>query len=339
MDFSFKKRASAKTSDERRRLTNLLGLDFASSGIKAVRIKKGKEGPVLTAADLLPPLAAGAEERPAIPKPLSDYYTALAATVPGAMLRVFSAQTDEDAEIEETVREHLTVPSDCRIGGRVLRSVRRESVLLGVAVPEKTVQQFLKMFANGAPAPRSFEISGLAAMSAFLFTRGGETSEKTVCAVEAGARCTYAAFFSRNQLQIANRFDLGGDTINAQIQRALGIDEDTSRTILTADSSVDVSAPVRSVAGPFLKQLAIYREFVERQNKSTFSGVYLSGGLALSVHWRQALRDALNVEPEVWSPFEKLSVAPDVIPERLAGQEPRFAAAAGAALAGIETNS
>jgi Tfp pilus assembly PilM family ATPase len=320
----------------KRRHANLLGLDFGTSGIKAVRIKKGKERPALAAVDQLPPLTDGAAERPPIPKPLSDYYVALAATVPGAILRVFNAPFPENAEIEDVVRDHLTVPADCRIGGIVIRPGRRECTMLGVAVPEKTVQHFLKLFSDGAPAPRSFELSGLAAMSAFLFNRGDETAERTVCLIEAGSRYTYAAFLNRNQLQIANRFEIGGDALSAQIRRALGVDEEMSRTILTADSSVDVSGPVCSAAGPFLKQLSIYREFVERQNKSTLSGVYLSGGLALSVHWRQALQDALGVKPEVWSPFEKLDVAPEVIPETLSGQEPRFAAAVGAALVGLE---
>jgi len=339
MDFSLKKSAFTKTSDQGRRLTTLLGLDFATSGIKAVRIKKGKERLALAAVDLLPALNAGAEERPQIPKPLSDYYVALSATVQGAMLRVFNAPFPEDAEMEDIVREHLTVPADCRIGGSVIRPGRRECTILGVAVPEKTIQHFLKLFASGAPAPRSLELSGLAAISAFLFTRGDEVADQTVCLIEAGSRYTYAAFLNRNQLQIANRFEIGGDVLSEQIQRTLGIGEEMSRTILTADSSVDVSGPVRSAAGSFLKQLSIYREFVERQNKSTLAGVYLSGGLALSSPWHDVLHDALGIKPEVWSPFEKLDVAPEGIPEKLSGHEPRFAAAVGAALAGIEGGS
>ncbi len=339
MSPALKKQTTNGTDPARRKPPNLLGLDFGTSGIKAVRIKKGKERPALAAVDLLPPLDADATERPSIPKPLSDYYVALAATVQGAMLRVFNTQLPEDGNVEDAVREHLTVPADCRIGGSVIRSVRRECTMLGVAVPEKTVQHFLKLFAGGAPAPRSFELSGLTAMSAFLFTRGDEVADKTVCLIEAGSRYTYAAFLTCNQLQIANRFDIGGDALSEEVQRVLGVDEEMSRTILTADSSVDVAGPVRSVAGPFLKQLSIYKEFVERQNKSTLSGVYLSGGLALSSHWGVVLRDALGVNPEVWSPFEKLDVAPEVIPEKLAAHEPRFAAAVGAALAGIEGDS
>ena len=324
------------TEGAKRRHANLLGLDFGSSGIKAVRIKKGKDGPVLTAADLLPPLAADAAVRPQLPKPLSDYYVALAATVPGSMVRLFHTPMPENAAVEDLVKEHLTAPSGSRIGGRVIQPGRRECTLLGVAVPDSTVQHFLKLFASGAPAPRSFELSGLAAMSAFLFSRGGETAGRTVCLIETGLRYTYAAFFTGEQLQIVNRFDMGAGTISTQIQRSLGVDEETSRAVLTVDSSVDMSGPVRAAATPFFKQLAIYREFVERQNRSTLSAVYLSGGLAMSAHWRLALQEALNIQPVVWNPFERLEVAPGAVPESLAGQESRFAAAVGAALAGLE---
>lgn len=333
MNFGVKNRPKEAA---KRRHANLLGMDFGTSGVKAVRIKKGKEGPVLMAADVLPLPAADAAERPALPKPLSEHYAALAATVSGAMLRVFNAQVAENAAVEDVVKEHLTVPGDFRVGGLVLRPGRRESAVLGVALPEQTVQYYLKLFSNGAPALRSLELSGLAAISAFLFTRGQETAGQTVCLIEAGSRYTYAAFLNGSQLQIAGRFEAGGDSLNVQIQRALGLDEETSRAVLTSASSVDVSGPVRTAAGAFFKQIAIYREFVERQNKSALARVYLSGGLALSVHWRQAIQDALSVETEVWSPFEKLNIAPGALPAALAGHEPRFAAAVGAALAGLE---
>jgi Tfp pilus assembly PilM family ATPase len=321
-----------------RRLANLLSLDFATSGIKAVRLKKTKEQIVLAAADILPNIAESAEERPVLSKPLSAYYVALCATMDNTIMRVFpQILPEENEDIEAIVRENLSTASDYRTSGLVLSRARgkRESSVLGVAVPEKTVQRYLSLFASGAPAPRSLEISGLAAFSAFLFNYGAQTENQTICLIETGARYTYAAFLCRNQLQLVNRFDVGGDMLQRQVQGALGVDTEMAETILSG-GSVDVSGPIRQVLNPFTRQLSIYREFVERQSKSSLSGVYISGGQATSSYWQAAVKEVLGVVPQIWDPFEKISIAQGAFPEKFKGQEPRFAAAVGAALAGMD---
>jgi Tfp pilus assembly PilM family ATPase len=325
------------TKEQGRRLTHLLGLDFATTGIKAVRLKKTKDLIALAAADILPPCSPDAEERPAMPKPLSTYYAALCATMDDAALRVFTQTIPEEEDIEALVRTSLNAAADSRVGGLVLSRAKgkRESTLLGISVPEKTIHRYLELFANGAPAPHSLELSGLAALSAFLYNCGAQTENQTVCVIETGARHTYASFLHRNQLQIINRFDVGGDSLVRQVETALGVDADMAGTIL-AGGSVDVSSQVRQVLGPFTRQLSIYREFVERQNKSTLSAVYISGGLATSAYWQTAIKEVLGFIPQVWSPFEKIEIQPGAFPENLKGQESRFAAAVGAALAGME---
>ncbi|MEI7850867.1 MAG: pilus assembly protein PilM [Kiritimatiellales bacterium] len=329
---------TATTKEQGRRLTHLLALDFATSGIKAVRLKKNKDLIALAAADILPPCSPDAEERPELPKPLATYYAALCATMDDAVLRVFTQTIPEEEDnIEAIVRTSLNAAADSRVGGLVLSRAKgkRESTLLGISVPEKTIRRYLELFANGAPAPHSLELSGLAALSAFLYNCGAQTENQTVCVIETGTRHTYASFLYRNQLQIINRFDVGGDSLVRQVETALGVDADMASTILTG-GSVDVSSQVRQVLSPFTRQLSIYREFVERQNKSTLSAVYISGGLATSSYWQTAIKEVLGFIPQVWNPFEKIEIQPGAFPEHLKGQESRFAAAVGAALAGME---
>ncbi len=323
--------------EQGRRPANLLALDFASSGVKAIRLKKNKDHIVLAAADILPASAPEAEEKPVLPKPLAAYYAAVCATMENSVVRVFNQILPEEEDIEALVRENLSAAKDSRVSGLVLSRARgkRESVVLGVAVPEKTIQYYLTLFANGAPAPHSLEISGLAAFSAFLFNRSAQTESQTICLIETGARCTYVAFLHRNQLQLVNRFDIGSNTLQRQVQMALGVDNAMAETILSG-GSVNVSVPVGQALNPFIRQLSIYREFIERQNKSTLSAVYMSGGPAVSPYWQTAIKEVLGSAPEVWNPFEKIEIPPEVYPEHLKGQESRFAAAVGAALAGME---
>jgi len=320
-----------------RKLSNLLALDFAHSGVKAVRLKKTKDRFVLCAADILPPVNLDAGERPQLPKPLSAYYTSMCVSPKDANLRVFGHVMQEDEKIEQVVRENLSASDEFRVAGRMLAEGKgkKESSLLGVAIPESTVGQHLDLFDVGAPAPHSLELAGLAAFSTFMFNRGKQTASQTVCLIETGRCYTYVAFFHKNQLQVVNRFEVGGEAVEKQVQIALGVDEEMAGTIL-AGGSVDVAAPIRAALASFVKQLAIYREFVERQNQTSLSGVYLSGGEAASSYWQSAIQDVLSLTPVVWNPFEKIEIPDGVYPENLKGQESRFAAAVGAALGGME---
>ena len=339
MDLKQKNTKQAKKTKEpgQRKLSNLLALDFAHSGVKAVRLKKAKGRIVLSAADILPPVDLDAGERPSLTKALSAYYTSVCASPTEAHLRVFGCVLEDGDQLVDVVRDNLSVSEDFRVAGRTLVEGvgKKESSILGIAIPENVVGQHLDLFVTGAPAPHSLELSGLAAFSAFMYNRGKQTASQTICLIETGRRYTYVAFFYKNKLQVINRFEVGGEAMEKQIQIALGVDEEMAGTILSG-GSVDVATPVRAALAPFIKQLSIYREFVERQNKTTLSGVYLSGGEANSSYWKTAIQDVLSLAPVVWDPFEKIDVPDGAYPESLKGQESRFAAAVGAALAGME---
>lgn len=337
MDLKKKKTSQKNTEQKQRRLSSLLALDFASSGVKAVRLKKVKDRVLLSGADILPAVNLEAGERPELPKSLAAYYMAICTGSQDARLRVFGHAFQDNENLQDVIRDNLSVSDEYRVAGRILAEGRgkRESSILGVAFPETSVHRYLELFANGAPAPHSMELSGLASFSAFLFNRGKQTAGQTVCLLEIGMNYTYAAFLHKNQLQLVNRFEAGGGNLRKQVQMALGVDAEMAGSIL-ADGSVDVTAPVRTALAPFVKQLSIYREFVERQTKTTLSGVYLSGGEASSVHWQNAVQEVTGLVPVVWSPFDKLDGVDDVFPASFKGQESRFAAAVGAALAGLE---
>jgi Tfp pilus assembly PilM family ATPase len=88
---------------------------------------------------------------------------------------------------------------------------------------------------------------------------------------------------------------------------------------------------------PFLKQLSISRDFIERHQSCRISKMYISGGMSLLPHWSLVLEQTLNAQVEAWSPFENIQLDdPNIIPEELSVQATRFAAAVGAAIGGFE---
>lgn len=340
MNLSLNSVQKKSPGEQSRRLTNLLALDFGASGIKAVRVKKTKDEIQLVAADILPATDVQHPGRPTIPKGLSAYYASLCASADDVMLRVFSHVLKEDESAEDAARESMSVPSGHRVGVKVIdrQAGRRESTILGTAISNDVVQHYLELFANGAPALHSMELSGLAAFSAYWMAGRRPPQDQAVCLIEAGAHYTCIGFFHRNRPLLVNRFSLGSETISRQIQQDLGVDADMARTVL-AGGSVDISGSIQAALGPFLKQLSIYREFIERQHKARLTSVCLSGGMASSPDWKGAISGLLSLEPIVWNPFDRVIVPDDLDLEKFKGQEGRFAAAIGAALAGLESGS
>ena len=67
--------------------------------------------------------------------------------------------------------------------------------------------------------------------------------------------------------------------------------------------------------------------------------MYVSGGLSLLPHWSSLVEQTLHAEVQFWSPFENMQYDhPNIIPEHLAPQATRFAAAVGAAIGGLEAS-
>jgi hypothetical protein len=122
-----------------------------------------------------------------------------------------------------------------------------------------------------------------------------------------------------------------------KIQQQMGVDREVAQGIIS-DGSFDISSCVRDVMGPFLRQLSISRDFVERQEKCRIGELYLSGGMSLSKYWVEAIGKGSKMKVHLWNPFEPIHIPTGAYPADLAGQETRFAAAVGAALGVYESS-
>ena len=203
--------------------------------------------------------------------------------------------------------------------------------MLTVAVPEADAQAVLSHVAVGAPAPYAMELSGLAALNACLSGPGAQHAQEAVCIIECGSRVSFMAIFNKGALILARKIDVGGESIAAHVQKQLGLDSETAQSIL-AEGAIDISQAVREVIDPFLRQLTISRDFVEREENCRIKTAYISGGMALSTYWTNEIKRATGMDVQSWNPFDQLTLAPGALPERLEGQQPRFASAIGAAL-------
>ncbi len=319
--------------------TDVLGLDIASSSTKAVRLRKTNNTLTLVAADILPrvTLPGTATEVPpplAIPRALQGRYVAIASSAPGAIVKLLTMPIHSDKSTDAHVNELMGLGdnSEYRVSYEQVSEGRSEHKVLAAGLPDQTARVLCQLFPTGVPAPCSIEISGLASMTAFSAGPGAEHKGDIVAAIDFGATASYVAFFNKGVLSLIRKFDLGSDALLKRLQSSLGVDEDVALDILN-DGSFDISQILRQTMEAFLQQLTISWDFVERRENNQISRLYASGGMSGLKTWAKEIQGVTNREPIAWNPFDITNVAPGALPDRLKGQESRFAAAMGAAIA------
>lgn len=320
-----------------------VGLDFGETGLKAVRLRKGPQGLTLVAADILPPVTLPIEPaagfKPAalnLPKSLQAPYAALALSSDLAVVKLLSFPGDFTSETEGQILAHMGLdrPDQFRISYKLLTEgrSRSESRVLAAALP--TAQAAMTpqtVRAPGAPAPRSIEVASLAALTALIHRKGEKTVSETVASLELGARSSLFALFTKNIPVLIRKFDFGTDTVIQQVQQGAGVSADVAREIVNS-GSIDISHWLTEAAQPFIKQLLLSRDFVERRENCRISQFFLTGGGAGLLPLRQEIEKALGLTFQLWNPLDGLTADPNAIAEGAKGQEHRLAAAFGAAL-------
>lgn len=324
---------------------DLLCVDVGSTGIKAVRMKRGTPRAEVTAAAILPhPGRTEAEgeveiEPLEIAAELRARQVSLAVTSEHAIVKLLSFPGAFTAGAEGQIVTSLGIEDvDAnRIGYKLVSQGhgRTESKVLAAAMPHHYAEEALALFPNGLPAPYSVEISALAALTAFIQTVGPRHGDAAIGVIDLGATVSYFALFVRQQLTLIRKFNFGTETAVAALQQQLGVDRETAFSTLSA-SSIDLSQQIAETAEPLAKQLIISRDFVERRHGATLEAVYVTGSIAGSVAWDKAIENALGPELQRWSPFDGVEMADGVLSEELHLQGDRFAAAIGIGLGTFE---
>jgi len=325
--------------------TDVVGVDVGGTATKAVRLKRTKDGVFhLLAADFLPRavLPDGAEGAAVpvaplqLPKPLRARYVALALSSPATVIKLltFPAHSDKSKDSQVSDLLGLGNAAEYRMAYESVAESRSESKVLAVAMPDRIAHAACGFFPAGKPAPCSLEFSGLCSLTAYTRGPGKENRDQCVAVMDFGAYITTVAFFNKDALCLIRKFDFGASGILKRLEENLGVETDVAVGILT-DGSFDITHVVHQAMESFLQQVAISVDFVERRENSRVSKLFVCGGVSGMRSWGQEIQKKLGLEPVYWDPFKGLPAKPGALPARLKGQEPRFSAAVGAALAVI----
>lgn len=317
--------------------TDVLGLDIGGSAVKAVRLKLVKKQLTVIAVDILPVVSITGGEGGAVlpislPKLLKARHVALAVSGGGAQIKLLSFPAHSDKSIDAHILELMGIgdQSQFRIAYEPLVETRVEVRVLAVALPDRLGRMICTMFPIGTPAPCSVEVSGLASMTAFAKGPGTRHKEGCVAVIDFGYNTSMVSFFNKGVMVLVRKLDFGAMNILKKLQDSLGVDQEVAMGILS-EGSFDVSRIVHQAMESFLQQLVISWDFVERRENVHIQDFYAVGGGVLLGVWGQEIELATGQKPVLWNPFEGVLLQPGAYPERLKGQESRFAAALGAA--------
>jgi len=322
----------------RRNYSDILGLDIGSSGTKAVRLKQVHGVPTVVAVDILPVISPPeSEQEPVvpiqIPKALKARYVAMAVSKGGGIVKLLTFPAHTGKTNNEHVNELMGLGSEIyRLGYEVISENRTEVRVLASALPDGVAQKLCQLFPLGSPAPCSLELSGLASLTAYYRAFAGESPADCSVLVDVGASATLVAFLSKKSLSLVRKFDFGTANILKKLQDSLGVDADVALGILN-DGSFDVSKVVHQAMEGFLQQLIISWDFVERRESAHIGKLHVCGGGVGMSLWMKEMETATGLIPIKLDPFEGLAMQPGAMPDQFKGQESRFSAALGAALA------
>ncbi len=330
----------------KRVMTDIVGLDVGGVTTRAVRLKRAGDTITLVAADLFPrqvfPALDTEEVRPApllLPKPLSALYAAVGVTSPQASIRLLSVPGGAESLEHLNFNELLGLAEgvEYRIGYEVLSSEGREQSVLASALLEQQARWAVSLLPQGVPAVCSLQAGGAAVLNCFARELAAHHGDVPTIFVQVGSAVTDMAVFFKGRLALYRQCMMGSQSIIKTVQERFGIEEDLVPGVLE-DDLIDASQPIAAAIEPFLRQLVLAREFVERKRACRIEKILLCGTLLGNTHWNAHITKTMGITPEVWNPLATLPCLPDALSERVKGMESRFATAVGAALAVLEVD-
>lgn len=335
-----------------KKLQDIVAVDFASTGIYCVRLKKSNDEVLALATAILPPdsldfdLTQDSEKKNTLQLPKNLVARAVSIAIPGddSVVKLLNMPSQFDESNASELKKHLGIEQgeggeqpDYRIGYCLLsrEHSQAETRLVAVAVTEAQLHAARARFGVGLPVPLSIELSGLAVLSAFMQGPAREYRSEAVGLVELGENVSYLAFFNKNELILLRKFSFGTRDLLEKIQKRFNVDQAMARNIIT-DESLDISHLIKESSESFLKQLVISKHFVERHANCQISKLFAPSGIGVSRSWLNEVKTTLTLDVASWNPFDCVKLLPEAYSAEHEGQQYRFAAAIGAGLASLE---
>lgn len=207
--------------------------------------------------------------------------------------------------------------------------------ILLIAVPNRVVEEYKKMAQMAGLELYSLEAEILGIVRALI----KKNKNSTICLVDIGVQSTTVSVIDGGILKRSHSFDFSGNQLTHTLASALNIEEIEAEGIKCKQGLLSqdkrVVKTLYLLIDPLLVEIRkISSQFYHTKGK-VIQALYLTGGTANLPGLREYFSEVLKIKVEIPNPFSDF-LYPSILTETLKEMSPRFSAAIGVALGGLE---
>ena len=293
----------------------LLVLDCGASSTKAAVFARKGGGLVCERAVLLPPID---ENMTFSGRPLRDTlaanklaadYVSLVVSGHGVGMRVLSfpgspgnAQGLHGQVLQAIGADPETTSVAFHVVYVSTDDQNRHFTVIAASMPRAMVTGFRGLVEVAGLTPVSLTTAGVAAANLARLHPEYMQEGMATGFLELGAANSFLILFNQDVPALARLFRFGAARIIAVLQKNIGLDEETALNLYRS-GSLDYSANAASVLEPWLHQISISLDFLERRYGRPVKTLRLFGGGARSPVLERILNDGLGCAVLPWRPM------------------------------------
>ncbi len=240
--------------------------------------------------------------------------------------------------IRYNASQYLTLPvSEVTLDWKIIPSSKEEKSALKVfliAVPNQIIHEYQKI-AGGA----NLEVYALEAEALSITRSLIKNNLKTVCLVDIGTQSSTVNIIDRGFLQRSYSFNFYANKLAGAISSALGISLEQAEEIKNKEGVLshnsNVTETLYLLIDSLLREIkSVSAEFYQAEKKAV-QEIYLTGGTANMPGLKEYLAESLQKKVYVPNCFSDF-LYPPILEISLREMNPRFSAAVGVSLSGLE---
>ena len=316
-----------------------LGIDIGTSSVKAIQMKRGGRGAVITAV-----FSAEIPREKADRPPLEAISTAIRALLEGRKItadRFVSAFPLYSAIVRNTIvpfrgtgkiRQVIKFHAEPLIPfpieevvidfheTRVAEENRTPVIIIGAK--KELVAKHLEIFKNGGVDPEIVGLDAFALVNNYLLRAGSALADELVMLLDIGASKTVLVIMKECAVLLTRSVNIGGDDITEAIQRECAVDFRAAEGLkkergsaLPGENPSPEEEKVHQAIGPVLTRLNREVDRSLRSISATLTGsevsrIYLSGGGALLRGARELFAKEFSCRAEYLSSLSPFNGSP-----------------------------
>lgn len=321
-----------------------VGLDIGTQAIKLVRLKIAKDAVFLSDFVIEKAEANPADTLKKIIQLKQIEKANISVCGPQSVIRYIAYPHMRQDELSQSLKfeaqEHLPFSLDTvNLDSAILKEGLPEnkmSVLLA-AVKKDFIAERLKILNEIGLKASTVNMDAIAIINAFDFnnSKSEEFTHKAVALLNVGSEFSTLSILDEGIPSFSRDIQLGGKRITQKIAESLSLDlksAEAAKLAVDKKNTEKIQLAFESILTLLAQEIRTSFDFHENQRTSSVVKVYISGGSVKFPGFKDMLSNLLGIEVELWDPFSRITISPEVNLQELKDNAVQLAVSLGLAL-------